>query len=130
MVQYGFADAESYVPGSIENPEYQANNVAAQNSFDGAAVVTQESKVYQSGPASGQQQPVYKYTTEQTIVVTEKDPEVIKLEAEEKQKTLLIPIVFSVIILIALAVCVRQFMNSKQESIAQAEDRAMRIRNM
>jgi len=41
MIQYGFADAEdTYVPGSIENPEYQANNVAAQNSFEGAAVVT------------------------------------------------------------------------------------------
>tara|TARA_B110000285_G_C14540284_1_gene344675 strand:- start:257 stop:409 length:153 start_codon:yes stop_codon:yes gene_type:complete len=50
------------------------------------------------------------------VIVTEKDPEVISLEAEEKSKTLLIPVVFTAIIVIALAICVRQFMwNSKQE---------------
>jgi hypothetical protein len=77
-----------------------------------------------------QSQPVYKYTTEQTVIVTEKDPEVINLDAEEKSKTLLIPVAFSFIIVILLAICVRQFMkNSQQEQVAQAEKRAMRIRN-
>jgi len=118
MIAYGFAENQTYVPGSIENPEYQANNVGAQNSFEGAAVVTRENKIYQVVEAQpeGQPQPVYKYVTEQTIIVTEKDPEVINIEAEEKSKTLLIPIALSAIVVIVLALCLKQFMsNSKQE---------------
>lgn len=130
MVQYGLIDNQTFVPGSIENPEYQANNVAAQNSFDGASVVTQENKVYQDVTVTVEGQPVYKYTTEQTVIVTEKDPEVINLESEEKSKTLLIPIVFTAIVVIALAICLKHFMsNSEKEQIAQAEERAKRIRH-
>jgi hypothetical protein len=57
--------------------------VAAQNTFEGAAVVTEESTVYQGVSVQVENDPVYKYTTERTVVVTEKDPEVIDLDKKD-----------------------------------------------
>lgn len=81
--------------------------MAAQNTFEGAAVVTEESTVYQSGTVKVQNDPVVKYTTERTVVITEKDPEVIILDKEEDSKTLLIPVILSAVFVILIAVCVR-----------------------
>lgn len=125
------SQVSTFRPTTIQNAEYTANNVAAQNTFEGAAVVTEESTVYQGVSVQVENDPVYKYTTERTVVVTEKDPEVIDLDKKDQSKTLLIPIVLSALVVIMVAVCVRQAMSkSKEEQIREAEQRAMRIRNL
>jgi len=125
------SQVSTFRPTTIQNAEYTANNVAAQNSFDGATVVTQESTVYQGVTVQVENDPVYKYTTERTVVVTEKDPEVIDLDTEKDSKTLLIPVVLSALVVILIAVCIRQAMSkSKEEQIREAEQRAMRVRDL
>lgn len=89
--------------------------MAQQNTFDGAAVVTEESKVYQGATVQIKEDPVYKYTTERTVVVTEKDPEVIKLDKEKDSKALIIPVVLTALVVILIAVCVRQAMSKSKE---------------
>lgn len=65
------------------------------------------------------------------MVVTEKDPEVINLDTDKDSKTLLIPIVLSALVVILIAVCVRQAMSkSKEEQLRDAEQRAMRVRDL
>jgi hypothetical protein len=95
----------------LNNPDYVANNVASQNAFQGAGVVTQENTIYEGVTVQVEQEPetVYQYTTEQTVVVKEgeKSPEIITIEAEKDSKALLIPIVLSIVVVIAVAICVR-----------------------
>jgi hypothetical protein len=102
---------QDYVPGALENPDYEATNVAAQNSFDGAAVVAEENTIYQGVTVQVEKEPetVYKYTTEETVVVVEgeKSPEIITIEAEKDSKALLIPIALSIVLVVAVAVCIR-----------------------
>lgn len=65
------------------------------------------------------------------MVVTEKDPEVIKLDKETDSKALIIPVVLTALVVILIAVCVRQAMSkSKEEQLREAEQRAMRVRNL
>lgn len=65
------------------------------------------------------------------MVVTEKDPEVINLDTDKDSKTLLIPIVLSALVVILIAICVRQAMSkSKEEQLRDAEQRAMRVRDL
>jgi hypothetical protein len=89
------------------NAEYSANNVADQNSFEGAAVVTDG---YPGVTVQVQEDPVYKYTTERTVVVTEKDPEVINIENGKDSNTIIIPVVLTALVVILIAICVRQAM--------------------
>lgn len=49
------------------------------------------------------------------MVVTEKDPEVIKLDKETDSKALIIPVVLTALVVILIAVCVRQAMSKSKE---------------
>jgi hypothetical protein len=108
-------DISTFRPTTIQNAEYTANNVAAQNTFEGAAVVTEESKVYQGVTVQVESDPVYKYSTERTVVVTEKDPEVISMKSDKDSKTLLIPVAITALVVILIAICVRQAMTKTNE---------------
>lgn len=56
----------TYMPTSISNEEYQANNIRQQNNFEGADVDVQSSTRYQGSTVYQSKDPetVYKYTTE------------------------------------------------------------------
>jgi hypothetical protein len=63
--------------------------------------------------------------------VKEAPAEVVMIEAEKDSKAVLIPIALSVVLVVVLAVCVRQLMNrSDKEQLREAENRAMKIKNM
>jgi hypothetical protein len=63
--------------------------------------------------------------------VKEAPAEVVMIEAEKDNKAVLIPIALSVVLVVVLAICVRQLMNrSDKEQLKEAENRVMKIKNM
>lgn len=63
--------------------------------------------------------------------MNEAPAEVVMIEAEKDNKAVLIPIALSVVLVVILAICVRQLMNkSDKEQLKEASNRAMKIKNM
>lgn len=53
-----------------------------------------------------EQEVIYKYTKEQTVVVDEASPEVVKVD-NDNDKTVLIPIAISVVLVTIIAYCIK-----------------------
>ena len=122
-----------YVPTSMSNGEYQAHNIRQENNFEGADVDFQSTSSQQGSTVYQNKDPetVYKYSTEKQVVINEAPAEVVMIEAEKDSKAVLIPIALSVVLVVILAICVRQLMNRPdKEQLEEASKRAMKIKNL
>lgn len=70
---------------------------------------------------------VYKYTTERTVIVNDSPSEVESQKVEKDSKTFLIPVAISFVMVLLIAICIRQVMNKQDKG---DHETAMRIRNM